>query len=37
MKDNEKWFKYFLEGVNIVIAIYEISRTGKRKRRNLSY
>jgi hypothetical protein len=33
MKDDDKWFKYLLEGINIVISIYEISRTGSRKRR----
>lgn len=31
--NNEKWFKYLLEGINIVISIYEISRTGSRKRK----
>lgn len=33
MSNNDKWFKYLLEGINIVISIYEISRTGSRKRK----
>lgn len=29
----DKLFKCFLEGVSMVVALYEISRTGKRGRR----
>lgn len=29
----EQLFDYFLEGVAMVIALYEISRTGKKSRR----
>lgn len=29
----EKLFECFMEGIAVVIALYEISRTGKRSRR----
>lgn len=32
MKD-DKLFKYFLEGISMIVALYEICRTGKRSKR----
>lgn len=29
--DKEKLYQYFLEGVAMVVALYEICRTGRRK------
>lgn len=29
----EKMFKYFLEGVKMIIALYEICRTGRKRKR----
>ena len=29
----EKLFEYFLQGITVIVTLYEISRTGKRSRR----
>lgn len=32
--DSEKCIEYFLEGIAIIISLYEICRTGKKSRRS---
>lgn len=29
----EKMLEYFLQGITVIVTLYEISRTGKRSRR----
>lgn len=31
--DKEKMYQYFLEGITMIVALYEICRTGKKSRR----
>lgn len=30
---NDKIFKYFLDGITVIVVLYEICRTGKRTKR----
>ena len=31
--ETRKLFEYFLQGITVIVTLYEISRTGKRSRR----
>jgi len=35
LSEREKLFKYFLEGISMVVALYEICRTGSKRKRKL--